>query len=154
MFHQKSSSKKNKTTDDSLDRINCHFNPQYKARSTSQLLSPNSVIQQSISSKNDRSIPHLSTSSLATPTTAKSNISSFFKNSLSIRKTTISQSTEGRFMMTLIKTSPENASRLPSTNSNETSTPSSANDDFPSNTNNKFFKSKVTAALNHVKYRK
>lgn len=154
MFH-KSASRKPKTAEDAVNGTNSHFNPQYKARSTSQLLSPNSVIIPSTSSKSDRSAPHASTSSLAASNSTKSNLSSLFKNPVSTRKTTISQSAEDRFIMTLIKTPIDTSPRIPSNSSADmmnslATTP--VNED--SAANNKFFKSKVTAAFNHMKYRK
>lgn len=137
-----------------------HFNPQYKARSTSQLLSPNAIIHHSISPlKSDYSTPHASTSSLAnstitTPTaatvtnTAKNNLSSLFKIPLSHRKTTVSQSSEDRYLMTLIKSPVDTTAKI---SSNESTISSPTTEESP--TNGKLFKNKVTAAFNHMKYR-
>ena len=154
MFH-KSASRKPKTAEDNVSGPNSYFNPQYKARSTSQLLSPNSVIVPSVSTKSDRSAPHASTSSLATSTVTKSNASSLFKIPVANRKTIIAQSTEDRFVMTLIKSPVDTSSRIPSTSSNDLPTTIATTPvTEDSAANNKFFKSKVTAAFNHMKYRK
>ena len=122
-----------------------HFTPKYKAQSTSQLLLPNSI--------NMKLIP-LTSSALSLPMVSSSSSSSckFF---LSNRKTTITQSSQDRYIMTLIR-SPSNHSRHNSSNEFSTSTSSlvttlSTND---TSNNSKFLKNKVTAAFNHMKYRK
>jgi hypothetical protein len=144
MFHKSSSSKRTQTVDDNLHHTNGHFNPQYKAQSTSQLLSPNSIIVQSIALKSDQSTPNSSTLSLATGNGTNTNMPS-----PSNRRTIISQSTEDRFIMTLIKSPVDNSPRI---SSHDLVATTPVNEELP--VNNKFFKSKVTAAFNHMKYRK
>lgn len=138
------------------DNSNSHFNPRYKAQSTSQLLSPDSIIVKSITSIPS---PASSTSSLATSNSSKSNLTSFLKISLPNRKSTNTQPTEDRFIMTIIK-SPSIASQRIQSNSSANLTaatpslppPTTMNEDVSNNS--KFFKNKVTAAFNHMKYRK
>jgi len=151
MFH-KSTTKKGKIKD---EQRKSHFNPQYKARSTSQLLSPNAIIHHSISPfKSDRSTPHASTTSLATTSTTstttstRAHLASLLKIPLTNRQTVMSQSTEDRFVMTLIKTPIDNT---PRTLSSEPIAMSPTTEESP--TNGKLFKSRVTAAFNHMKYR-
>jgi hypothetical protein len=139
------------------ENSNGHFNPRCKAQSTSQLLSPDSIIVQSISSTPS---PASSTSSLATSNSSKNNLSSFLKISLPNRKSTVTQTIEDRFIMTIIKSPSVNSQRVSSNSSNDLATtipPSpttttTMNEDVSNNS--KFFKSKVTAAFNHMKYRK
>ncbi|CAF3329333.1 unnamed protein product [Rotaria socialis] len=132
------------------DSTNGYFNPRYKAQSTSQLLSPDSISGDSISST-------LSTSSLAISNNSKSHISAFFKMSLPHRKTTTTLPAEDRFIMTIMR-SPSPHSQCASFNSSNDipttplSTTSITMTDDSSN-NGKIFKSKVAAAFNHVKYR-
>ena len=142
--------------DDQLTSASGHFNPRCKARSTSQLLSPNSVLVQPLVSKSDRSTPHSSTSSLTMSTSSKLSLSSFLKVPLPSRKATVSQSSEDRFVMTIIKSPCNHSPRMPSTSSTDLVTPTTMASPTSEEvaTNNKFFKSKVTAALNHMKYRK
>ncbi len=139
------------------ENSNSHFNPRYKAQSTSELLTPDLVIVKSISSTPS---PASSTSSLAMSNSPKTNLSSFLKIPLPNRKTpTTPQSTEDRFIMTIIKSPSTNSSRVTSNSSNDllTTTPppqstTTTNEDVSNN--GKLFKSKVTAAFNHMKYRK
>lgn len=132
------------------ENTNSYFNPRYKAQSTSELLSAEPITVKSISATS-------STSSLTTSNSPKNNLSSFLKMSLTNRKTTVSRPTEDRFVMTIIKSPSSNSQRMPSNSSNDSyittsSTTATANDD--TSNNSKFLKSKVTAALNHMKYRK
>lgn len=134
----------------SEENSNGHFNLRCKAQSTSQLLSADTVMIKSISSSPS---PASSTSSLS----SKTNLSSFLKIPLPNRKSTTPQPTEDRFVMTIIKSPSSNSQRISSTSSSELSitTPSTAittNEDISNN--GKFFKNKVTAAFNHMKYRK
>ncbi len=137
------------------ENSNSHFNLRYKAQSTSQLLSPDSIIVKSISTTPS---PASSTSSLATSNNSKNNLSSFLKISLPNRKSTSTQPTEDRFVMTIIKSPSINSQRITSNSSNDLTTttplppPTTTNEDVSNNS--KFFKSKVTAAFNHMKYRK
>lgn len=131
------------------ENSNSHFNPKCKAQSTSQLLSPDSIIVKSISSAAS------STSSLSTTNSSKSNLSSFLKISLPNRKTTNPTSTEDRFVMTIIKSPSIPSQRIQSISSNDLSispSPITTNEDVTNNS--KLFKNKVTAAFNHMKYRK
>lgn len=135
------------------DNSMSHFNPRYKAQSTSQLLSPDMIVIKSISSSSPS--PSSSTSSLATSTSSKSNFSSFLKISLPNKKSTTTQSSEDRFVMTFIRT-PSNNSQRNSTNDLTAQTPTPlpspiANEE--QSTNGKNLKNKVTAAFNHMKYR-
>jgi hypothetical protein len=137
------------------ENSNSHFNPRYKAQSTSELLTPDLVIVKSISSTPS---PASSTSSLAMSNSPKTNLSSFLKIPLPNRKTTTTQSTEERFVMTIIKSPSINSQRISSTSSNDLATTippattTTMNEDVSNNS--KFFKSKMTAAFNHMKYRK
>jgi hypothetical protein len=137
------------------ENLNSHFNLRYKAQSTSQLLSQDSVIVKSISLTPS---PASSTSSLATSNSPKTNLSSFLKIPLPNRKTTTTQSTEERFVMTIIKSPSINSQRIASISSNDLATtiptppPTTMNEDVSNNS--KFFKGKMTAAFNHMKYRK
>jgi hypothetical protein len=138
------------------DNSNGHFNPRYKAQSTSQLLSTDSVIVKSISATPS---PASSTSSLATSNSSKNNFSSFLKIPLPNRKSTLTQSAEDRFVMTIIKSPSTNSQRLASNSSTDLATPPPSiitttpmNDDVSNN--GKLLKNRVTAAFNHMKYRK
>ncbi|CAF4234005.1 unnamed protein product [Rotaria sp. Silwood2] len=132
------------------DNSHGHFNPRYKAQSTSQLLLPDSISVKSISSTS-------SISSLAISHSPKSNISSFLKMSLSNRKTPTTRPTEDRFIMTIIKSPPSHYHRASSNSSSDFSSTTSPltittmSDDLPNNS--KFLKSRVTTAFNHMKYR-
>jgi hypothetical protein len=131
------------------ENSNSHSNLRYKAQSASQLLSPDLSIISSTPS------PASSTSSLATSNSPKTNLSSFLKIPSPNRKTTITQSTEDRFIMTIIKSPSINSQRQSSNSVNDlatTTSPSIIMNEDVSN-NGKFFKSKVTAAFNHMKYR-
>jgi hypothetical protein len=132
------------------ENSNSHSNLRYKAQSASQLLSPDlSIISLTPS-------PASSTSSLATSNSPKTNLSSFLKIPSPNRKTTVTQSTEDRFIMTIIKSPSINSQRQSSNSVNDlatTTSPSIIMNEDVSN-NGKFFKSKVTAAFNHMKYRK
>lgn len=133
------------------ENSNGHFNPRYKAQSTSQLLSPDSVIVKSVSST---SSPTSSTSSLATSNSPKTSLSSFLKISLSNRKTTTTPPpppSEDHFVMTIIKSPSTNPQRA-TPNDPIPQSPITTNEDVSNNS--KLFKSKVTAAFNHMKYRK
>jgi len=136
------------------ENSNSHSNLRYKAQSTSQLLSPDSVIVKSISLTPS---PSSSTSSLATSNSSKTNLSSFLKIPLPNRKTTTTQSTEERFVMTIIKSPSINSQRISSISSNDLATtipPATTTMNEDVSNNSKFFKSKMTAAFNHMKYRK
>lgn len=133
------------------DNSTGYFNPRYKAQSTSQLLSPDAVSVKFMSSTS-------STSSLAMPNTAKTHLTSFLKMTLPHRKSPTARPAEDRFVMTIIKSPSPHSQRVSSNSSNDIpTTPSSIasiamNDDLANNS--KMFKSKVTAAFNHMKYRK
>ena len=138
----------------SEENSNGHFNPKYKAQSTSQLLSTDSVMIKSISATTS---PTSSTSSLAIPHSPKNHFSSFLKIPLSNRKSNLTQSTtEDRFVMTIIKSPSTNSQRIASNSSNDlTTTPIPSITIHEDTTNNgKVLKNKVTAAFNHMKYRK
>lgn len=128
--------------DDSSDD---YFNHRYRAQSTSHLLSNDSNSSKSVSPKPDRSQTSLINSKKDTP--------SFLKISSTSCKTLSSSPTEDRFVMTIIRSpSTSSQSRMLSTDSATTPTPTPTHEE--SSNNSKFFKSKVTAALNHMKYRK
>ena len=103
----------------------------------------------SVSSKQDPSSPSSSSASSLSSNSPKSNVSSFLKVSSPNETTTNSPSPESGFLMTLIRSSSIQSPRNPP---NEPAG-ASVNNDEQSN-NSKFIKSKVTAALNHMKYRK
>ena len=151
MFNKSFTTKLKMTEENS----NGHFNPRYKAQSTSQLLSTDTVI---IKSKSATPSPASSTSSLAIQNSPKNSFASFLKIPLSNRKSPSPQSTEDRFIMTIIKSPSTNSQRMASTSSNDLATPLppsttiTINEDVSNN--GKFFKNKVTAAFNHMKYRK
>jgi hypothetical protein len=138
------------------ENSNGHFNPRYKAQSTSQLLSTDTVI---IKSKSATPSPASSTSSLAIQNSSKNNFASFLKIPSPSRKSPSPQSTEDRFIMTIIKSPSTHSQRMASNSSNDLATPppssitaTTTNEDVSNN--GKFFKNKVTAAFNHMKYRK
>ncbi|UJR28126.1 hypothetical protein I4U23_009382 [Adineta vaga] len=144
------------------ENSNGYFNPRYKAQSTSQLLTPDSIIVKSIPSTPS---PSSSTSSLAASNSPKNSLSSFLKIPLPSRKSTVPQPTEDRFIMTIIKSPSNNRQRMSSNSSNDLTTAATTtittnaiqqtvttmNEE--SGNNSKFFKNKVTAAFNHMKYR-
>ncbi|CAF0784431.1 unnamed protein product [Didymodactylos carnosus] len=128
----------------------------YRTLSASQL-SPSSISSTySIVSHSTTPSPSCSTSSLVLHSTKNS----FFKNPRSSKKPE-QQQDESRFVMTLMKSpssSPNTATQRAYNSCNEIGSglnenESGDNGNSTSNGNNKFFKSKVTAALNHMKYR-
>ncbi|CAF2411983.1 unnamed protein product [Rotaria sp. Silwood2] len=129
------------------DNTNNYFNSRYRTQSSSHLLSPDLVCVKPMSPQQDRS-PGLSTTSFAASNSPKANSSSFLKISSPNHKTSSSPSPEDRFVMTIIRSPSTSSQRILST---EPSGPTTTNEEFSNN--NKFFKSKVTAALNHMKYR-
>jgi hypothetical protein len=132
-----------------------YFTPRHRAQSTSRLLPPDSTISKPVSSRQDQSStpssssPSSSTSSLATGNTSKINFSSFLKISSPNHKSNNSPPAEESFVMTIIR-SPSTSSQR--TQSNEPVGTTITNEELANNNN--FFKNKVTAALNHMKYRK
>ena len=126
--------------DDDDDDDDDYCNLRSRAQSTSHLISPDSTTTKPVS-------PTSSVSSLVPGNSSKTNLSSFLK--ISSPKTNSPPASDNGLMMTII--------RSPSTNSQRTQTNESANATVPNeelSNNNKFFKSKMTAALNHMKYRK
>ena len=113
---------------------------------------PDPSLFKSASSKQDPSSPSSpSPSTISWPSTNSlpPNVNSFVKISSPNDRTTASPSSENGLLMTLIQSSPSNSQRTPANELGGTS----ANNEELSN-NSKFIKSKVTAALNHMKYRK
>ena len=142
------------STDDGIDDF---FVSHSRTQSTSHLLSPDSAMMKPVSFKSDRSTPSPtpSVSSLTTAHSPKSGFSSFLKVNSPNRKASNSPPAEDRFVMTIIR-SPSTSSQRPipppATTTTSESVASVTTPDDASNSN-KFFKSKVTAALNHMKYR-
>lgn len=119
---------------------------------TLPLILPDPALFKSTSPKQDRSPPSSPTPSTISWTSTNSlppNVNSFVKVSPSNDRTTASPSSENGLVLTLIQSPSGNSQRAPS---NEP-TGANVNNDELSN-NGKFIKSKVTAALNHMKYRK
>lgn len=136
------------------ENSNSHFNPRCKAQSTSHLLSTDSAMIKSLSSSPS---PASSTSSLATSHSSKSNLSTFLKIPLPSRKSTPTPPVEERFVMTIIRSPSVNSQRLSSNSSTDLTRaispppPPTPVEDISNNS--KFFKNKMTAAFNHMKYR-
>lgn len=127
------------------------FNLRKRAQSTSHLLSPNTALNRSISSRYDRSLtpsPTPSISSLNLGTSPKSTTVTYFKNAPSTTKSNISPSPEDGFIMTIIRSPSTSSQRMQSI---EPATLPITNEELPNN--NSFLRTKVTAALNHMKYR-
>lgn len=150
-----SKSSKTKMCENSDENIDDDINQRNRAQSTSHLLTPDSAIPKTILPtilpRQDRSpTPSTtsSTSSIAPGNSPKTNLTSFLKISSPLHKTNGTPSHEEGFVMTIIR-SPSTSSQR--TQSTEPTTPIVINDE--SANNNKFFKNKVTAALNHMKYR-
>ena len=139
------------------ENANSHFNPRCKAQSTSHLLSVDSSLM--IKSLSSSPSPASSTSSLANSHSSKSNLSSFLKIPLPSRKSTPTPPVEERFVMTIIRSPSINSQqRLSSTSSNDLTRAISPPPPPPPpvediSNNSKFFKNKMTAAFNHMKYR-
>jgi hypothetical protein len=148
----KALSAKAKMFENTDDYTDDYFTPRHRAQSTSHLLSPDSATIRSMSPRQDRSTPSptSSISSLAPTNSPKNTLSSFLKISSPNRKTTSSPPSEDRFIMTIIR-SPSTSSQQRAPVNDPVGTPVT-NEELSNN--NKFFKSKVTAALNHMKYRK
>ena len=152
MIPKSSSVNKSQMIENSTDGLNGYYSPpRHRAQSTIHLLSPDSASAKSVTNRLERSTPSpaSSTSSLAATNSPKASLSSFLKVSLSNRHVSDSPPPEDRFVMTIIR-SPSTSSQRPPQNE-PVGTPTASED--PSN-NNKFLKSKVTAALNHMKYRR
>ncbi|CAF4581302.1 unnamed protein product, partial [Rotaria sp. Silwood1] len=130
------------------DNTNEYFNSRYRTQSTSHLISPDLACAKPMSPQQDRSPTLSSKSSFGTSSTSKINSSSFLKISSPNHKINNSPSPEDRFVMTIIRSPSTSSQRILST---EPSGPTITNEELSNN--NKFFKSKVTAALNHMKYR-
>ncbi len=142
---------KTKMFENNDDNTDDFINLQHRIQSTSHRLAPDSAIIRPVSPKQDRSpTPSLasSTSSLATCNSPKTNISSFLKISSPLHKTNSSPPSDDRLVMTIIRSPSTSSQRI---QSNESSGPTITNEELANN--NKFFKNKVTAALNHMKYR-
>jgi hypothetical protein len=139
---------------DNLDENeNGFFSTRCRTQSTSHLLSPDSASIKSSSPKQDRSTTPStgsSTTSLVAGNSPKPNVSSFLQISSPNRKPSNSPPSEDRFVMTIIRSPSTSSPRL---QPNEPPVGMTQTNEDLSN-NNKFFKSKVTAALNHMKYRK
>ena len=135
------------------DRIFSFVNPRHRARSATHLLTPDMASARCTSSHQDRSLTPTSTSpssSLVVSSSPKSTSSSFLKVSVPNGSSNSSpSSSDDLFVMTIIK-SPSISSQR--TQTNEIVGTTVVNEELSSN--NKFLKSKVTAALNHMKYRK
>jgi cysteine protease ATG4 len=129
----------NNNDDDDDNNIDDYCNLRYRAQSTSHLLSPDSATIKSVSSTS-------STSSLTPGNSPKTNLSSFLK--ISSPKTHSPPSSENGFLMTIVRNPSTNSQRI---QSNEPVGTPVTNEELSNN--NKFFKSKMTAALNHMKYR-
>jgi hypothetical protein len=125
-----------------------YFDSRPRTQSTSLLLPPDSVMIRPGSPRQDRS-PSPSSSPLFTGNSPKTNLSSFLKISSPNPKTNNSPPLEERFLMTVIRSPSSNSQRI---QSNEPSGATITNEELSNN--NKFFKNKMTAALNHMKYRK
>ncbi|CAF0875162.1 unnamed protein product [Adineta ricciae] len=131
------------------DRIFSFINPRHRARSATHLLTPDMANARSTSSNQDRSLTPSSTSSSVVSSSPKPTSSSFLKVSMPNGSSNSSpSSSDDLFVMTIIK-SPSISSQR--TQTNEPVGPTVVNEELSSN--NKFLKSKVTAALNHMKYR-
>ncbi|CAF0962779.1 unnamed protein product [Adineta ricciae] len=135
---------------------NSHFNPRCKAQSTSQLLTPESA---TVKSNSSTPSPASSTSSLAMSNSPKNSLSSFLKIPLPNRKSVVTQPAEDRFVMTLIKSPSTHSPRSSSNDFSIAATtttshvPQATTTNEDTGNNSKFFKNKVTAAFNHMKYR-
>ncbi|CAF1114630.1 unnamed protein product [Adineta steineri] len=136
---------------------NSFFNPRYRAQSAAHLLSPDSATATTTatnSPKQDRSLMSSSDSSpsysFTTTNSPKTNLSSFLKVSSPTRKPNNSSPSDEQFVMTIIRSPSTSSQRILQTNEPVGTTV--VNEEL-ANSNNKFLKSKVTAALNHMKYR-
>ncbi|CAF0787181.1 unnamed protein product [Rotaria sordida] len=130
------------------DNTNDYFNSRHRTQSSSHLRSPDLVSVKPMSPQQDRSSQLSATSSLTTSNISKTNSSPFLRISTPIQKTNSSPPSDDRFVMTIIRSPSTSSQRILST---EPIGPIITNEE--SSNNNKFFKSKVTAALNHMKYR-
>jgi hypothetical protein len=145
-------SSKTKMFDNNDENGNNDFNPRNRAQSTSHLLSPDYGSMKSISPKQDRSTTPSSASSTSSPATGnspKTNASSYLKFSSPNHKASSSSPPEDHFVMTIIRSPSTSSQRM---QANEPVGATQTNEELSNN--NKYFKSKVTAALNHMKYRK
>jgi len=144
-------SSKTKMFENNDDNTDDFFNLPHKIQSTTHRLAPDSAIIRPVSPKQDRSptpSSASSTSSLATGNSPKTNLSSFLKISSPLHKTNSSPSSDDRLVMTIIRSPSTSYQR---TQSNEPTGPTITNEELANNTN--FLKNKMTAALNHMKYR-
>lgn len=150
MSHKFSKTKMLESYDENTDD-NFDFRP--RTQSTSHLLSPDSVTSRTISSRQDRSLTPSptpsSSSSLILGASPKTTSISFHKNASSNHKTNVAPPPEDGFIMTIIRSPSTSSQRTPS---NEPVTPPVANEELSNN--GSFLRNKVTAALNHMKYRK
>jgi hypothetical protein len=135
--------RKSTVSDSNDDEIN-----DYLIQSTSHLLPPDAAIQSSSITREDRSSP-IPIGSSNTTSHIRSSLTSFLKISSPNRRLADSSPNDDRFVMTIIR-SPSTGSQRPLP-TNEPIVSSIANEDLSNS--NKFFKSKMTAALNHMKYR-
>lgn len=137
--------------DKSSDFIANYFVPQDRVQlqSTPSITLPDSTLIKSVSSKQDQSSSSSSSASSLSGNSPKSNTSSFLKVSPPNERKTNSTSPENGFLMTLIRSTSIQSQRNPS---NEPVGAGVNNDE--QSTNGKFIRNKVTAALNHMKYRK
>lgn len=123
-----------------------------RAQSTSHLLSPDSASNRSILSRQDRSLTPSPTPSSASSSilgsSPKATSVTYFKNAPSTHKPHTSSSPEDGFVMTIIRSPSTSSQRMQSI---EPATPPVTNEDLPNN--GSFLRNKVTAALNHMKYR-
>jgi hypothetical protein len=134
------------------EHTNGYFNPRYRAQSALHLLSPDSASNKSPLPKQDRSTTPStasSTSSLATSSSPKTSLSSFLRISSPNRKESSSPPSDDRFIMTIIRSPSTSSQRMQAIEPVGTTVA-----DGELSNSNKFFKSKVTAAFNHMKYRK
>ncbi|CAF1551485.1 unnamed protein product [Rotaria magnacalcarata] len=129
------------------DNNNDYFNSRYRTQSTSYLVLNDSTSVKSLSPKQNRSETASAASSPIASSSSKINTSSQLRISSPNPKTSISSSPDDRFVMTIIRSPSTSSQRILSM---EPVGPTVMNEEL---SNNKFFKSKVTAALNHMKYR-
>lgn len=133
------------------ENVDEDFDLRQRAQSTSHLLLPGSALNRSITSKHDRSLtpsPTSSISSINAGNSPKNTTVSYFKNAPTTQKSNSSPSPDDGFIMTIIRSPSTSSQRM---QSNESVTPPVTNEESPNNNN--FLRNKVTAALNHMKYR-
>lgn len=144
-------SAKTKMTQSADERMHSFLNPRHRAQSAVHLLSPDSTSVKSGSPQANRSLTPSSassTSSLAVSSSPKSSLSSFLKVATPSHDESNASPSDDRFVMTIIKSPSPSSHRA---HTHEPVASSTVSEDLSSN--NKFLKSKMTAALNHMKYR-